>query len=129
MDEQLWTPIAVALVTKAADTMADGVKTAFTALVNLVRRRFAHKPEAQVALDAAMEMPTDPDRINDLSIALQTAALEDSEFADALRSVWQDLAARIKDHESMTINQIAGQVSGNVVQARDIHGDVSFGTR
>ncbi|MER7009569.1 hypothetical protein ABT297_41890 [Dactylosporangium sp. NPDC000555] len=129
MDEQFWTPVALALATRTAETLAEGAKSAITALVTVVRRRFERRPDAQAALDAAEDDPSDPGRIQALSTALRTAAAADPDFAEALRVAWREVSAHVEVPDPGNVNHITGAITGNVVQARDISGGVTFGQR
>ena len=129
IDEQFWSPVALVLATKAAEGLAEGGKSALSALVSLVRRGFAHRPSAEAALGAAQDNPDDPRRIETLRYELEGVAADDPEFAAKLLAAWHDVQVHLNARDSGVINQIVGAVDGNVVQARDVHGGISFGTR
>jgi len=112
VDQELLTTVAVTLATKTAEGLAAGGKAAFEALVRLVRRKF-HDPES-----SGSEV---------LHQALTRAVAEDPEFEVELRDRWQDLAPHLDARSRDMINNVSGPVSGNVVQARDVHGGISFG--
>jgi hypothetical protein len=105
--------IATSLATKAAEGLYD-----------LVRSAFRRHPEATAALDAADGAQPGSAPIEALATRLAEVEVEDPEFGTRLRATWAQVAQRA-DHGGVT-NQITGTVTGKVVQARDIHGDISF---
>jgi hypothetical protein len=102
--------IATALATKAA-----------TGLYELVKKKFNRDPEAVAALEAAEAAPEEAAPIEALAERLEVAERADPEFAEALRTGWAQHA-----ESGGVINQVSGNVTGKVVQARDIHGNISF---
>ena len=130
-DQELLTTIAVTLATKTAEGVAAGGRAAFEALARLVRRRFAGRPSARVAL-ADSEALTGADSLREIRIeilreALAQAVADDPAFEAELREPWQALSTHLNASEGGVINSVSGTVEGNVVQARDIHGGISFG--
>ncbi|MFC7276041.1 hypothetical protein ACFQS1_18770 [Paractinoplanes rhizophilus] len=130
-DPELLTTIAVTLATKTAEGIAETGRAAFEALAGLVRRRFANRASAQAALtdaDAGVESTKDT-RIEILREALAQAVAEDPSLEAELRDRWRELSPHLMTTgEAGTINSVAGTVSGNMVQARDVHGGISFGS-
>jgi hypothetical protein len=65
-----------------------------------------------------------------VQLALEDATEEDSEFAKrldaAVKSAQQATGPSTHAESGGVVNQIVGTVSGNVVQARDIEGGVTF---
>ncbi|HET6500889.1 MAG TPA: hypothetical protein VFG87_09025 [Amycolatopsis sp.] len=110
MPEPILTTIATALATKAA-----------TGLYDLVKQKFSKDPEATRALEAAEAAPQEAEPIRVLAERLAAAQAQDPGFAEALRTGWAQHA-----EGGGVINQISGTVHGKVVQARDIHGNISF---
>src|SRR5262249_44758370 len=108
--EPILISIATALATKAA-----------TGLYDLVKKKFSKDPEGTKALEAAETAPQDAEPVKDLAERLAVAQEADPEFAEALRAAWEQRA-----ESGGVINQITGTVHGKVVQARDIHGNISF---
>lgn len=102
--------IATAIATKAA-----------TGLYDLVKEKFSKDPEAGKALETAEAMPREAGPIRVLAERLEAAEQADPEFAETLRSGWTQHAEK-----GGVTNQISGDVSGKVVQAGDIHGNISF---
>ncbi|WP_432825702.1 hypothetical protein [Dactylosporangium sp. CA-092794] len=128
IDQQVLTAIAVTLATKAAEGLAAGGRAAFQALARLVRSRFEGLASAQAALGDAEADPAGASRIEALREALAQAIADDPTFEAELRNLWQDLSPHINASDGAVINSISGTVDGNVVQARDVQGGISFGT-
>lgn len=110
MTEPIWLSIATALATKAA-----------TGLYDLVKKKFSKDPEATKALEAAEAAPEKPETISALAERLESFERADPEFARELRAGWAQHA-----ESDGVVNQISGPVLGKVIQARDIHGDITF---
>jgi hypothetical protein len=117
--------------------LADGAlgeagKQVWDALVRLVGR--AWRPEAQAAVEPGAALaelqghPGEPARAEAAGRALQQLAADDPEFAAALRE-WRTGTDRlIREADAGNVNVIRGDVHGGVVQARDVHGPISFGS-
>ncbi len=112
MPEPVLISIAAALAGKAV-----------TSLYDFVKGRFAGRPEAARALEAATGAEPDSAEVRALGDELAKAEAADPGFADELRARWRDVSVRQKGEIN---NQISGTVTGNVVQARDIEGGISF---
>lgn len=111
MPEPILVSIAAAIAAKSA-----------TSLYDLVKRRFAGRGEAAAALEAAAGADEDSPEVADLAAHLADAEAEEPVFGIELRQTWQQVNA----DRGAVVNQITGNVSGRVVQARDIHGDITF---
>ena len=111
MPEPILVSIAAALAAKGA-----------TGLYDLVKRKFAKNPKAIAALEAASAAPEDPQPITALAERLHEVEAEDAEFAEALRAEWRKVSLSQGDVH----NSVTGNVTGKVVQARDIHGNISL---
>lgn len=94
--------VAGTLATKAAGGLYD-----------LVVRTFRGRPDAVEALEAAEGAEPDSPPVQALATRLAEVAAEDPEFDTALRT-WANKGG--------VVNQVTGNVSGQVVQARDIQG-------
>jgi hypothetical protein len=128
MDQEMVTAIAVALATKAAEGLTEGGRAAFEALARLVQRAFQGRASAQAALTGAEADPADETRIEELQQELAQTAAEDPAFETDLRGAWRELAPHLTASDSAVANNVSGTVEGNVVQARDVHGGISFST-
>ena len=122
--EPMLTEIATALATKAV-----------TGVYDLVKAKFAKNRPAQAEIAAAVEEPDDPRRIEALATLLAEAERTDPEFGAALRAQWAVTIHNETIHNETIHNQqpsspdVTNTVSGNVaklVQARDIHGNISL---
>jgi hypothetical protein len=109
--EPILVSIAAALAAKSA-----------TSLYELVKRRFAGRQEAEAALEAADGARPDSPEVVALADRLAEEETQDPAFGVELRQVWQQTSAS----GDGVVNQITGNVSGKVVQARDIEGGISF---
>jgi hypothetical protein len=130
VSEPVMVAVAVALVTKAAEGLSEGGKAAFTALARLVRRKLRADPVSLSALESTQTQPDDKTRIQRLAEALERAVSKDQAFAEELTRLWNGLSdQQAVAGDGGVTNQVSGPVSGNVVQARDVHGGISFGPR
>lgn len=113
MPEPILVSIAAALAAKGA-----------TGLYDLVKRKFAKDPQAIALLEAASAAPDEdrPQPIAALAERLAEAEVEDGEFAEALREEWRQVSL---SHGSV-YNQVTGNVTGKVVQLRDVHGNINL---
>jgi len=128
MDQQMVTAIAVALATKASEGLAEGGRAAFESLARLVRRAFQSRAAASAALTDAEVDPADGARITALQRALSHVMSEDPAFDTDLQDLWREISPHLTVSDGGIVNNISGRVEGNAVQARDIHGGISFGT-
>lgn len=99
---------------------------AATGLYELVKKKFAGNRDAEAALDAAEGAPEGSQQVQELAAALDTAEREDPDFAEALRTEWEQVSVHQQAESGGVTNQVSGTVHGNVVQARDIQGNISF---
>jgi hypothetical protein len=75
------------------------------------------------AAPAGPEAPApDSPEVAAVAAHLAAASEEDPAFGVELRNTWQQVSAS----QGGVVNQITGNVSGRVVQARDIEGGISF---
>lgn len=111
MPEPILVSIAAALAAKSA-----------TSLYEVVKRRFADRKEAEAALEAVGGAPSDSPEVAALATHLAAAETDDPTFGVELRRTWQQVSAS----RGGVVNQITGNVSGKVVQARDIKGGISL---
>jgi hypothetical protein len=109
--EPVLVSIAAALAAKSA-----------TSLYDVVKRRFSGRNEAEAALEAADCAAPDSPEVETLAAHLAAAQAEDPTFGTELRRAWEQVRAE----RGGVVNQITGNVSGKVVQARDIEGGISF---
>jgi hypothetical protein len=125
--EEILAAVALTLATKSSEALAEGGRAVFAALARLVKRRFQGDDAAQTALVEAEADPADDARLQSLRGELEQAAAEDPAFDRELRRLWQDLTPYLQAGSDGVVNNLSGSVSGNVVQARDVQGGISFG--
>lgn len=111
--EPILVSIAAAIAAKSA-----------TGIYDLVKRRFGREPKALQALDAAESAPEDQAAITMLAEQLQLTEANDPAFASALRTEWEKLPPA--QRAGAVVNHITGPVTGKVVQAGEIHGNITF---
>jgi hypothetical protein len=119
--------VAAALAGIFGGASGEAGRQAWAALTGLTRRTLGRQDRSLVtnAVAEVDRQPNDPDKIDKLAGALATAAGHDPGFATDLRR-WLDDAGQADGHVTNVIGGSA-QVHGNVVQARDIHGSITFG--
>jgi hypothetical protein len=125
-EEDIVGAVALTLATGAAAGLTEGGKTAFAALVGLVRRRFQGRESAQAAL-VGTESATEDTHLKSLRDELAQATAEDPIFDKELRRHWGELRSHLTADAGGVVNNLSGSVEGNAVQARDVHGGISFG--
>jgi hypothetical protein len=121
--------IATTLVAWATTTLADHAKVQVASLVSLLRDRFRGDPPAAAVVEAAIEGGGDEETTSRLAQLLETESSDDPGFGEHLRALWTSAAQEINALRGDNANVVVGDVSGSVVQARDIHGGVSFDLR
>jgi hypothetical protein len=126
-EQQMISAIAVALVARVADGVAEGGKAAIEALTGSVRRKFENHDAARSALADAAADPANDIKMGVLRQELAAAANEDRAFDANLRDIWRDVLSHLDASDGGMVNIISGTVHGNVVQARDVHGGITFG--
>jgi hypothetical protein len=128
MTDPFTAAIATALATKAVDGLTEAGKIAFKALMQLVRRKMATDPQASYIVRQAEAYPTSDMRRHALAEALARAMVDDVYFSEQLMSLWRHVQeGRTGISSGPVSNVVSGDIEGSVVQARDIHGNVSFG--
>lgn len=115
MPEPVLVSIAAAVAGKAA-----------TSLYELVSSKLRQRPDADATLEAARGAAPDSPEVHALAEELDRAERADPAFHTELRSLWQNVSLQQQANDGGVVNQITGQVSGKVVQARDIDGGISF---
>jgi hypothetical protein len=122
------TTIAVAVVTKTIDGLSEAGRAALDALVRLVRRKLGGDEASREVLVHAESEPASDIRRRALAEELARVTANDPLFAQELTGLWARLDADpAVIAPGSVFNTVSGNVDGNVVQARDIQGGVSFG--
>ena len=94
-------------------------------LGSLVRRVFGRQSTSVEAVKRLGERPGDADSIKALAQALVDDSRRDPQAAAQLRH-WLASAELTLSADDRVTNTVSGEVRGNVLQARDIHGDITF---
>jgi hypothetical protein len=94
-------------------------------LSSVVRRLFGRRSTSVEAVKRLGERPGDADAIRALAQALVDDAGRDPQAAAQLRH-WLATAEQVISANERVSNTINGEVRGNVLQARDIHGNITF---
>ncbi|MGY1434959.1 hypothetical protein [Streptomyces reniochalinae] len=128
---------ALTLATTAASVAAGSAagaagQSAWESLLALARRVGGRRPDGAPAPDegglAAVD-PSDEAQVRVLTSWLGEQARADEEFAALLRGWAERHAPVLRAERSEVHNTVSGtaQVSGPVIQARDIHGGINLG--
>jgi hypothetical protein len=98
------------------------------AVYELVKNKFAQRREAQAALEAAQGASSNSAKVAALATELERAETADPDFSKQLRAAWNERGIQQDlDHGSVS-NISIGTVTGSQIQAKDIHGNITFGT-
>jgi hypothetical protein len=122
MPDEVALAIVTTLAVKAAELTADGLTGALRQLFHAIRNRFGTGTQEAAALDEALRRPDDVARQAAVADSLASVMAADPQFAVQLHAAWHDIEAQ----RGAVFNQFHGDAE-NVLQARDIGGDVRFG--
>ncbi|MEO3777281.1 hypothetical protein ABGB16_10605 [Micromonospora sp. B11E3] len=126
MADPIMVTAATTLVAWATTELAQGGRQAVSSLIEFLRNRFRHEPAAREAVEGALRQPS-PDATRRLVEVLEGEALRDPAFGAELRARWTQAEATVTAGTGGVANSVSGDVHGSVVQARDVHGGISFG--
>ncbi|MGP3978377.1 hypothetical protein ACTWQF_31095 [Streptomyces sp. 8N114] len=126
---------ALALATTAASAVANGAasaagQSAWESLLSLVRRVGGRRPDGEPGEGRLTAVdPADSEQVRVLTCWLGEQARADEEFAALLRGWAERHASVLRAEHSEVHNTVSGsaQVTGAVIQARDIHGGINLG--
>jgi hypothetical protein len=121
MDTSVLAQVLAALAQGAAGQAG---QQAWTALAALAGRILGPDAAETTAIEAARTAAPDPAR---LAGVLAGRAGTDPGFAAALQDWLTGTRALLAAGNTTTVNQVTGQVSGTVIQARDIDGGIRTG--
>jgi hypothetical protein len=99
---------------------------AVVGLYHLIKAKFADDPDATAVLEAAEGAAQDSPEVRELAETLEAKQAADPEFGEQVRAEWERAAVGQHAETGGVTNQISGHVGGNVVQARDIEGGITF---
>lgn len=126
--DPLTAPALAAVLAKIFDGAVNEVgRQTWTTLTGLVRRTFGDRDRSRPmrAVAELERQPADPARVEELAGALAAAAELDPDFAADLRQ-WLTVAGQPAGDVTNVVGGSA-KIRGPVVQARDIHGSITFG--
>jgi hypothetical protein len=127
MTDPITTAIATAVATKAVSGLTEAGKRAYTVLMRLLRRKLAASPGSPDVLLSAQTHPTSAAHRTVLAEALADAMADDPHFAEQLAAAWRHVQEGHTATSDGTVhNVVSGDIDGSLVQARDIHGNVSL---
>jgi hypothetical protein len=115
MPEPILVSIAAALAGKS-----------IVSLYDFVKHKLTGRTQALAALEAAAGATPESAEVHALSEELEQAERDDPQFAVELRAAWARITTTQHADHGAVSNQIIGNISGKVVQARDIEGGVSL---
>ena len=127
-------PISAALLVALVSGAGGAAGTqAWAALGRLVRRTFRRADQAEPVpalreLEALEGSPRDTGRAQALADVLQRRAAHDSDFARSLTAWLEEAKAVSSTGFGDVHNTVSGGSQGSVLQVRDLHGSVTFGT-
>jgi hypothetical protein len=116
----------VSLLTKICNSCGEKAgEQLWESLSSVVRRLFGRRSTSVEAVKRLGERPGDTDSIRALAQALVDDSNRDPQAAAQLRHWIASAEETIAADERVT-NTVTGDVRGNVLQARDIHGNITF---
>ncbi|MBQ0906766.1 hypothetical protein [Micromonospora sp. U21] len=128
MDDPLMLAAATTLVAWTTTELAQGARSAVSGLTEFLRHRFRHEQTAEQTVEVALRHPT-VDTVQRLAALLEQETLRDPLFDADFRARFAKVWAIVAADQGDVTNTVSGDVSGSVVQARDVHGGISFGGR
>jgi hypothetical protein len=126
LGDPLTATIVEALAASGAKTLADGGTSALRRLIGVLRDRFRRHPAGRGVLEIALENPDDPEARAALLRLLEEHISNDPDFAQELNALRTDIEAERQPGDQSAHNTVR-DVSGNLVQARDINGHIIMG--
>ncbi|MCZ7437722.1 hypothetical protein O7598_15045 [Micromonospora sp. WMMC241] len=126
MDDPLMLAAATTLVGWTTTNLAEGARSAVNGLTEFLRRRFRGEASTRELVDAALDRSS-PDSVRRFAVLLDQEMLRDPGFEAELRARFERVQVVVTAHQGDVTNLVSGDVSGSVVQARDVRGGISFG--
>jgi hypothetical protein len=128
MDDAMLTAVVAAVAARTVEGLTDAARAAFTSLMRLVGNKLGDEPSSAARLAAAQADPLDAERLAALRAELQRVVTGNPQFAAELSAAWLQVRPATHASDGGVANAVTGNVSGHLVQARDIDGGVSFGS-
>lgn len=119
--------IVTAIASGAGDSLAAKGIEAAGRLVSALRARLRGDAPARGALEIAVEDPGDAAARGQLEALLRERISRDAEFRAWLEDLWSEVGPAIRLEAGQSANIVRGNVHGDVVQARDVHGGIHIG--
>lgn len=126
VEDPLMLAAATTLVAWATTELAQGARSAVFGLTEYLRHRFHHEQTAQQTVEVALRHPT-TDTVQRLGALLEQETLGDPAFGAEFLERFRKVQAIVAANQGDVTNTVSGDISGSVVQARDVHGDISLG--
>lgn len=121
--------VVTAIATGAGDRVAAKGIEAVGRLVSALRAKLRGDARTRGALEIALEDPGDVTARGDLEALLRERIQRDAEFSAWLEALWAEVGPEIGMDASKSTNVVHGNIQGDVVQARDVHGGIHIGRR
>lgn len=118
---------ATTLVGWATTSLAGGARSAVVGLAEFLQRRFRGEVAVQDLAQATGGAPP-PETARRLAALLEREALRDPAFDVEFRARFAQVRAVVASQSGNVTNTVSGEIGGSVVQARDVHGGISFGS-
>ncbi|GAA3770984.1 hypothetical protein GCM10022225_67630 [Plantactinospora mayteni] len=125
MADPVMVTAVAALVSWATTELAEGGRSAAQSLISYVRERFRNRPDERAVVDAALCQPSTPVTASRLADLLEQESAADPVFGEEFRSHWTRVHAALIAAQGGVLNSVWGDVSGTVVQARDVRGGIN----
>lgn len=118
-----------AIASGTGDRLAAVSMDAVGRLTSALRAKLRGEARARGVLEIAVEDPSDTEAREGLEVLLRERIRRDAEFSAWLEALWSDVGPDLKTNASKSANVVHGNVHGDVVQARDVHGGIHIGRR
>jgi hypothetical protein len=128
MVEAFVNDLVSALTTSGGRALTEVAVSAIGKLTAGLRERFRKNPTVRGALEIVVDDPDDVEAKESLAVLIEERIKQDPEFSAWLRAEWALVLPVLAQVDRSVINTVAGNVSGNVVQARNIDGGVHIGS-
>jgi hypothetical protein len=119
--------VVTAIASGAGGSIGGKGAEAITQIVSALRAKFRGRPVSRGALEISLEAPDDMTARDQLAVILRDHMRDDAQFREWLSALWAQVSPDVLPDASASANIISGAVHGNVIQARDVHGDIHLG--
>jgi hypothetical protein len=120
--------IVTAIASGAGDSLGARGVAAAGRLISALRARLRSDPGSRGTLEIALEAPAEQTALESLAALLRDRVTRDAEFGLWLANLWDEVGPDLKLNDGVSVNVIHGTVQGNIVQARDVHGNIHIGS-